>query len=98
MKNMLPALLLLFSVGVQADQMTAIKSGCFGCHQPDKRLVGPSFKEIASSFTSADIEQLVETVKNGRTHTELTWGKAPMPPNPAPEADVRKVIEWMLQH
>jgi cytochrome c len=98
MKYLLTALCLLLPLSIQADQMTAIKSGCFGCHQPDKRLVGPSFKEIAARFTSADLDTLVETVKNGRTHTDLTWGKAPMPPNPAPEADVRKVIEWMLSH
>jgi len=98
MKYLLTALCLLLPLSTQADQMTAIKSGCFGCHQPDKRLVGPSFKEIAARFTNADLDTLVETVKNGRTHTDLTWGKAPMPPNPAPESDVRKVIEWMLTY
>ena len=83
--------------GVQADQATAMKSGCMGCHQMAKKTVGPSVKDIAGKFgASGDVDALVAVVKKGKSGGELTWGKVPMPPNQSAEADVRKAIEWML--
>ncbi len=91
--------LLLCAAPVGADQSTAMKSGCLGCHQPAVKTVGPAIKDIAEKYKgSADIDTLVATVKAGRTGDQLAWGAIPMPPNEAPEADIRKVIEWMLTH
>ena len=100
MKRLL-AILILATVtgGAVADQMTAMKSGCMGCHQPDRATVGPAMKDIATKFKdNADVDALVAVVKKGKQASELVWGTTPMPPNPAPEADVRTVIEWMLTH
>lgn len=92
-------LVLAICGGTQADQMTAMKSGCMGCHQPDKATVGPAIKDIAAKFgSSADVDALVDTVKAGKTADQLTWGKVPMPASPAPRDDVRTVVEWMLTH
>ena len=81
---------------VSADQATATKSGCAGCHQMNVKTVGPAIKEIAQKHKGGDVSQLVATVKAGRNGSQLTWGTIPMPPSPAPEEDVRKVVEWML--
>ena len=79
-----------------ADQATAMKSGCMGCHQLDRKAVGPSIKDLAAKYSAADVDALVATVKAGRAAGELTWGAIPIPASPAPEADVKTVIEWML--
>jgi cytochrome c551/c552 len=95
-KNIIAICLLLLTTQTLADQATAAKSGCAGCHQMSIKTVGPSIKDIAQKYKGGNVDQLVATVKAGRSGDQLTWGKIPMPPNPAPEADVRKVIEWML--
>lgn len=81
-----------------ADQALAMKSGCAGCHNMDMKTVGPSIKDIAAKHEASNIDELVAIVKKGKSASELTWGTIPMPASPAPEADVRKVIEWMLAH
>ncbi len=96
MKTIIAISLLLFTTQTFADQATAAKSGCAGCHQMAVKTVGPAIKDIAQKYKGGDIDQLVATVKAGRSGDKLTWGAIPMPPSPAPEADVRKVIEWML--
>jgi cytochrome c len=96
-KTMIAICLLLLTTQTFADQATAAKSGCAGCHQMAVKTVGPAIKDIAQKYKSGDVDQLVATVKAGRSGDQLTWGAIPMPPSPAPEADVRKVIEWMLR-
>ena len=100
MKRLLAILILTTAAGVTlADQMTAMKSGCMGCHQPDRATVGPAMKDIAAKLKdNADIDALVAVVKAGKPASELVWGTTPMPPSPAPEGDIRTVIEWMLTH
>ncbi len=86
-------------VPLHADQATAMKSGCMGCHQPAAKVIGPSFKDIAAKHKGGDVDALVKIVKAGKPVGQLSWGgNVPMPPSQAPEADVRKVIEWMLTH
>ncbi len=96
MKNIIAICLLLLSTQTLADQATAIKSGCAGCHQMAVKTVGPAIKDIAKKYKGGNVDQLVATVKAGRAGDQLTWGAIAMPPSPAPEADVRKVIEWMI--
>ncbi len=87
-------LLMIFPVG--ADQATAAKSGCAGCHQMAIKTVGPAIKDIAAKHKGGDVDALVATVKAGRAGDQLTWGTIPMPASPAPDADVKKVVEWMI--
>ncbi len=100
MKQLVLALLLASATGATlGNQMTAMKAGCMGCHQPDRATVGPAMKDIAAKFKDgADVDALVALVKAGKPASDLTWGSTPMPPSPAPEADVRVVVEWMLSH
>ena len=92
---------LLFFAGnlsVYADNNTAMKSGCLGCHKADAKLVGPSFKDIAAKYAGQEgiVNQLAATVKAGSAGGK--WGQVPMPPSPAPQADIETVITWMLTH
>ena len=67
---LIAAVLATLSLGAQADKMTAMKSGCMGCHQPDRATVGPSIRDIAAKHGSgADVDALVAVVKKARRQT-----------------------------
>jgi cytochrome c551/c552 len=68
---------------------------CSGCHTLDKRVVGPSFREIAGKYDATAVVSLVRKVREGG---KGTWGAVPMPPNPGvSEADARALVGWILQ-
>jgi len=80
----------------QADEALAKKYNCTSCHQLDKKGVGPSYKDVAKKYKGQAnaAALLAEKVKKGGTGV---WGQVPMPPNAAvPEADVKKLVEWVL--
>ena len=64
--------------------------GCAACHAVDKKLVGPSYKDVAQKYTEADVPKLVEKVKKGGVGV---WGPVPMPPNPQV---AEKIVRWIL--
>lgn len=79
-----------------ASEELAKKHACFACHTLDKKLVGPSYKEVAAKYRSdkAAAAKLAEKVKNG---SQGVWGNVPMPPNSAvPDADVKALVSWIL--
>lgn len=90
------SLLCLIPAMASADTVTAKKSGCLRCHHPTRKLTGPTMQQLAEKFTLSDVDSLVVEVKRGRKGADLTWGRVKMPPSKAPEADIKKVIEWML--
>lgn len=91
------ALGLLFSAGqAAADEATAKTNGCMSCHAVEKKMVGPSFKAIASKYKGeADAtDKLVASVRAGG---KGVWGQVPMPPQAKiSDADLKKVLAWVL--
>jgi cytochrome c len=79
-----------------ASEALAKKHACFACHAVDKKLVGPSYKDVAAKYRSdkgADAK-LFDKVKKGGTGV---WGTIPMPPNAAvPDADIKTLVKWIL--
>jgi S-disulfanyl-L-cysteine oxidoreductase SoxD len=74
----------------------AKRKACLSCHGTEKRVVGPSFKEVAARYKGRpDAEaRLVEKLRVGGSGT---WGSLPMPPNPdLAEVDARRLIQWIL--
>jgi cytochrome c len=72
------------------------KYGCVACHAVDKKVVGPSFKDVAAKYRNqaGAQKQLVAKVKNGGSGV---WGAVPMPPNPTvPDADLNAIVKWIL--
>jgi len=72
------------------------KHACLSCHAVDKKLVGPSYKEVAAKYRGQKDAQklLVEKVKKGGVGV---WGQVPMPPNAAvPDADLNAMAKWIL--
>jgi cytochrome c len=79
-----------------ANEALAKKYNCFACHSTDKKLVGPSYKDVAAKYRGdAGAEaRLVDKVKKG---SQGVWGQVPMPPNTTvPDADVRALVKWIL--
>lgn len=69
------------------------KNTCTACHNPDKKQVGPSFKDIAKRKYSD--EKIAELIKNPQPQN---WPDYPteMPPMPqVPKADVVKIAAWI---
>jgi cytochrome c len=82
-----------------ASAQLAMQSGCTACHTPDRKLVGPPFKDIAAKYKGrADaIPFLMNRVRKGGPGS---WGQIPMVPTDAkklPDADLKKLLEWILK-
>ena len=80
----------------QADEALAKKHNCLACHQVDKKVIGPSYREIAKKYKGQNVgAQLEQKVKKGSVGT---WGQIPMPPNAAvPDGDIKKLVDWILK-
>lgn len=79
-----------------ASQSLAQKNQCLACHTVDKKLVGPSYKEVAAKYKGqADAEAtLVANIKSGGSGK---WGQLLMPPQPnVSDADARTLAKWIL--
>ncbi|QYD70739.1 c-type cytochrome [Paraburkholderia edwinii] len=74
----------------------AQRNACLGCHAIDRKLVGPSFQQVASRYKgNTQAQTLLEhKVKDGGSGV---WGAIPMPAHPAmSDADIRTVVDWVL--
>jgi cytochrome c len=90
------ATLVMMTTPALADEAMAKKYNCTACHAIDKKLVGPAYKDVAKKYKNQAGMQakLIEKVKKGGAGV---WGPIPMPPNSAvPDADVKKLVEWVL--
>ena len=67
-----------------------------GCHAMDKKVVGPSYKDIAAKYKGQPdaVDKLVKKVRVGGGGV---WGAVPMPGNNRiSDADSKTVIQWIL--
>jgi len=94
---------LLVSVALMAGAASALasedlakKSGCLTCHAIDKKVIGPSYKEIAARYRgdAAAEARLIEKLKKGGAGI---WGEIFMPPmQTVPEDDIKILVKWIL--
>jgi cytochrome c len=80
----------------QANEALAKSSGCLACHTVDKKLVGPSYKEIADKYRKDKNAEanLIKKVKEGG---KGNWGDIPMPPNAhVKDPDIKTLVSWIL--
>lgn len=98
MKRVLFALAALAAVSapVMADQALATAKNCMACHAIDKKLVGPSYKDVAAKYAGQKdaVDKLaVKVIKGGSG----AWGPVPMPANPqVSDAEAKKLVGWIL--
>jgi len=80
----------------KAGEALAKTSGCLACHTVDKKLVGPSYQEIAERYRKDKGAEasLIQKVKAGG---KGVWGDIPMPPNAhVKDADIKTMVQWIL--
>jgi cytochrome c len=75
------------------------KAGCLACHTKDKKLVGPSFKEIAAKYKGqADAPaKLAEKVRKGGSGVFGPVPMAPNPPDKISDSQLKEAIELILK-
>jgi cytochrome c len=100
------ALLVFAAHAAEAPEALARAKGCFACHAADKKLVGPTYQEIARKYAGlADAEAKIATsiVKGTPVPGGVGWqkqGKAAlpfMPPNSTLRPDeAASLAKWIL--
>ena len=79
-----------------ADQALASAKNCMSCHTVAKKLVGPSYKEVAAKYAGqADaVDKLAAKIIKGGSGV---YGPVPMPANTqVNEAEAKKLAAWVL--
>ncbi|NNM64027.1 MAG: c-type cytochrome [Burkholderiales bacterium] len=80
-----------------ADMMALAKSkNCLACHALDKKLVGPSYQDVAAKYAGKPGAEatLVNAVLHG---VSGVWGPVPMPANPqVTPAEAKELVTWIL--
>lgn len=87
---------LLSAAPAFASADLAKAKNCLACHAVDKKLVGPSYKDVAAKYAGkADAAAMLATkIQKGGVGA---WGQIPMPPNPqVTDADAKALATWVL--
>jgi cytochrome c5 len=81
---------------LKAGEALMQKDGCAACHAVDKKIVGPSYQDVAAKYRG-DAGALVKLVQKVKAGGAGVWGQIPMPPNPkVPDDDVKALVSWIL--
>ena len=100
MKRLLSSAILGLGLGLAApafaDLALATSKNCMSCHSVDRKVLGPSFKDVAAKYKgNAGAADMLATkiIKGGSG----VWGPVPMPANTqVSEADAKKLAAWVL--
>lgn len=79
-----------------ANLALAQKNACMACHAVDKKLVGPSYQDVAKKYAGQKdaAANLAKSIKAGGSGK---WGPVPMPAQPnLSEADAKTLAAWIL--
>lgn len=79
-----------------ANMDLATKKNCTACHAVDKKVVGPSYKDVAAKYASQKdaVDKLSEKVIKGGSGV---WGPVPMPANTqVTPAEAKQLVQWIM--
>jgi cytochrome c len=78
-----------------ANADLAGKKGCMACHAIDKKLVGPSYKDVAAKYAKDKdaVANLAKKIKGGSTGV---WGPVPMPANNVTDDEAKALATWVM--
>lgn len=79
-----------------ANQQLAQSKNCMACHAADKKLVGPSYKDVAAKYAGQKdaVDKLAQKIIKGGSGV---WGPVPMPANAqVSEAEAKQLVQWIL--
>jgi len=93
---LLAALGLASAAPALADLALATSKNCMSCHAVERKILGPSFKEVAAKYKDSKgaPDMLAGKIIKGGSGV---WGQVPMPANnQVSEADAKKLAAWVL--
>lgn len=79
-----------------ADEALAKAKNCMSCHSTERKLVGPSYKEVAAKYTGQKdaVDKLAAKILKGGAGV---YGAVAMPANTqVNEAEAKKLAAWVL--
>lgn len=79
-----------------ADEALAKAKNCLACHATDKKVLGPSYKEVAAKYAGQKdaADKLAAKIIKGGVGV---WGQIPMPANAqVNDAEAKKLVAWIL--
>lgn len=79
-----------------ANAELAQKKNCMACHAVDKKIVGPSYQDVAAKYAGQKdaVDKLSQKVIKGGAGV---WGPVPMPANAAvSDAEAKQLVTWIL--
>jgi cytochrome c len=79
-----------------ANKELAQKNACLACHAADRKMVGPSYAEVAKKYSGQKdaVAMLAASIKKGGSGK---WGPVPMPAQAAlSEQDANTLASWIL--
>lgn len=86
----------LSSTAAFASADLAQKKNCMACHAVDKKLVGPSYKDVAAKYAGQKdaVDKLAEKIIKGG---QGVWGPVPMPANAqVSPAEAKQLVQWIM--
>jgi cytochrome c len=87
---------LALSAAAGANEKLAQSSGCMTCHGVEKKIIGPSYKEIAAKY-KGDKSAEAGLIKKVKAGGKGVWGDIPMPPNAhVKDEDIKTLVVWIL--
>jgi cytochrome c len=92
------ALLAIFAAApltASADEALAKSKACLACHQVEKKVVGPAFKDVSAKYkgNASAAADLAKKIKGG---TKGVWGQVPMPAQNVTDEEAAKLAKWVL--
>jgi cytochrome c len=98
MKRLLTALILstMASAPAFASLELATKNACMSCHAVDKKVLGPSYQDVAKKYEK-EKDAALKIAANIKAGGSGKWGPIPMPAQTAlSEADAKTLATWIL--
>jgi cytochrome c551/c552 len=85
------------STNRKVPQGLALKNTCLTCHNPDTKLIGPPYREVAAKYRN-DPEALAKLVAQMENGGSGKWGPVPMIAfkGRIPPEDMKTLGEWVL--
>jgi cytochrome c len=99
LSTLIAASAMFLAINAQAADGKALAqaSGCLACHSVDKKVLGPSYKDVAAKYKGdkgAEAKLITKVAKGGSG----TWGPMPMPANSpqVKDEDIKSIVQWIL--
>ena len=88
-----------------SDTIALVKSSnadCLQCHQIDKKIVGPAWKDVSAKYKGDQTAQAAlvdKVIKGGKGHWDSVTGGYPMTPHPLKPSkeEIEKIVASILQ-